>query len=329
MTTTIAPAPASTSAQPAAVARASTRPPVVDDGDGGGNADPRDAARAEMSKRQSDRRLRLVQREAEDGADDADVVDAIVTEGDDTPTADVDPNAPEGDADAEPEETPSWAKKLKDENAAHKAKIAEHEEREQSWTAEVARIKAHHEDISADVAHYKALYESCAKYLSTLRLKDGRPALDPREIELAEQRRQLGLRDRQIKRGGNASSEDGAKKAGAQISERFNAFRTKHPEMDWTKNPDAKAFVTEILAHPIPPYLDRLVAAFVAEQRFKRSQKKPAPTPPPTQRERPQSFTTTGAPSGGAPRRERTSDDGYDRDQIKDDLRAARAGRGR
>lgn len=192
------------------------------------------------------------------------------------------------------EKTPSWAQKLKTDHEAAKKRIADFEAREAKWNATLEQIKGAHEDQAEEASYWKSYAEQVEGLLKNLGHE-----VDPVSKKLMESERKIARFEKQKTRG-----DEGAKKAKQEaltkeIVDRFMGLKGRHPELDWTKNPEAKKFVERALKGDLSS-LDEDVETFVSAQRWKMAQSsKPAPkTAPAEAGDAPAPSTLAGAQGG-------------------------------
>lgn len=183
------------------------------------------------------------------------------------------------DDEPEPEadKAPSWAKKIKAENAAHK-------DRETKWSEAVKQFEqtlgTHKqkladttfavEDLTADVKFRDGLI----KELVGLLTKSSGGRFVHESLDTLVQRHENAKLKRQMARGTKLQSEQATAQQrqaiGTEVKQRLDALRTKHPELNWEKIPAAKEFFGRYLRRGIPveEISDAEINEFVSAQRF-------------------------------------------------------------
>lgn len=309
------PAPAaSTSAQPAAVAR--TTPAAAP------KADATDLNRNDAVKFLAERRkLRLVD-ESDKPAIDDDVTNV-------DPTADTSDDADKTETETDEAEDPAaqatWAQKLRkdlaDKTERIKAIEDEQAQRESTWTEAVQQAKHAREDLADEAAFHQsyataleAVIEEAANRLRAAGLlgKD-QPLLDPLSKQLFMKGRDEAKLKRQLERAQHGTKAQQTEKVGAKAVETLNDLRKRIPELDWEKVPEAKQWLAQRFAkdeqgRPTGLGMKNLEAdamAFAKALRWDRSQKQTTQrntqqTQRPGEEQRPSSTTMAGASQGGS-----------------------------
>jgi hypothetical protein len=309
---TSSPAPAAT-AEPSAVARATPQ----------AKAQKATKAKAEDLETTADaarflaerRKLRLAARGGE--SVEGDESDTPAEE----PSLSADPAAQDAQADAQAEDegpegdaAPTWAQRLREDLAKKTERVQalekDYAEREARFGEAVEKTRAEVERVKIEIDDAKdeaAYWQSYAQQVEGLLTEIGH-TIDPiskiaieRERELAKMKRQM---ERQQKTQSARGSEERRAQLAADLTQRFEAIRQKHPEVDWQKNPEAREFVSELLSGELydgqgrfaEERVARAVDRFVASVRWKLAQKSTDATKAqPKTAERPSSSTLSAS----------------------------------
>lgn len=205
---------------------------------------------------------------------------------------DVDPNAetetdPNATEDEEPpdEAKPTWAQKLKTDLAKKTERLTtlekQHAEREQRF-AQAARQVEHRiedvgDDLKAEQKYSAALEQAIAKAGFTV------PADWKRAFQAEHKATKL---ERQLARGQHVEQSKGVEAAAAQARDKVQALAKQFPELDWSKSPEGKAWLTARFQKGAKGMtdLEQDALMFVKALRYDRSQRRTANTPQQTQR---------------------------------------------
>lgn len=252
MTTTVAAppaaAPASSAAKPEAVARVAPKPDFLDPDHVPKHKDAVDFLKARRAER-----LRLASSNGErvDQTSDEPASDATP---EDPPVDGEGSSETEGDdlEDQEPEKMPTWAQKLRADlsektHTLHKLE-QERTQRDQVFAQAHQQVKHALEDKGDENQHLASLVDSLRSVISRTFMKtaDGRfvPAtISDDSWSAIQSAREVEKLKRQLGRGQGAVQAQTHEKAGQEAVGQLEALRKEIPELDWEKNPEAKAWL--------------------------------------------------------------------------------------
>lgn len=175
-----------------------------------------------------------------------------------------------------------WAAKLKTEAEAAKKEAgdvkASLDRAKREWSDAYAKAKDEIDDAKADADHYKGLFERLAAALKGIGHE-----VDPLDLRIAEQDRELSRYKRQQERGKQAENDAGIKKMAGDIKGRVTALIAKYPELDPKKSKEANDYLSFLLKADPSRFpladLERNLEAFARHQRAAMGARQPAPTP--------------------------------------------------
>lgn len=195
-----------------------------------------------------------------------------------------------GDAEPEGDKAPSWAKKLRQENDDARRVIAQHERTQQEWGKAVEAAEARFGEIELDLEDARSeaeFWKSAATQLQAFLDKAAPGRFVPESLQLAL--RDLEIRKMQRRQGAAGRRTEQATQAQQRaaavdsLKAEVAALAQKHPELDHTKNPDARAFLARWLKRGAPREgFDEEIADFIAAQRWKASEAGRKPAKPTT-----------------------------------------------